>query len=76
VVKRVQKAVGVECAANSFEVVARKWFETWRTGKSENTYRFETARRVKENIAQVMRYAIATGRAEHDPCPELRGNFP
>jgi hypothetical protein len=28
VVKRVQKAVGVECVANSFEVFAREWFET------------------------------------------------
>jgi integrase len=33
----------------------------------------ETAHRAKENISMVMRYAIATGRAERDPCPDLRG---
>ena len=39
----------------------------------ENRGVCETARRVKENISQVMRYAIATGRADRDPCPDLRG---
>jgi integrase len=33
----------------------------------------DTAHRAKEHISMVMRYAIATGRAEHDPCPDLRG---
>ena len=33
----------------------------------------ETAHRTKENISQVMRYAIATERADRDPCPDLRG---
>ena len=33
----------------------------------------ETAHRVKVVISQVMRYAIATGRADRDPCPDLRG---
>lgn len=33
----------------------------------------ETAHRVKVKISQVMRYAIATGRAERDPTPDLRG---
>jgi integrase len=32
----------------------------------------DTAHRAKEHISQVMRYAIATGRAERDPCPDLR----
>jgi integrase len=36
----------------------------------------ETAHRAKENISMVMRYAIATGRAERDPCPDLRGALP
>ena len=35
-----------------------------------------TAHRAKVNISQVMRYAIATGRAERDPCPDLRGAIP
>ena len=34
----------------------------------------ERARRVKIDISQVMRYAIATGRrVERDPCPDLKG---
>jgi integrase len=35
----------------------------------------DTAHRAKETISQVMRYAIATGRAERDPCPDLRGSL-
>lgn len=35
-----------------------------------------TAHRAKTNVSQVMRYAIATGRAERDPCPDLRGAIP
>jgi hypothetical protein len=109
--KKAQKAAGKERAANSFEVVAREWFATWKEDKAECHYKkvigrlkkdafpyiggkpvaeitapevlsvcrrieergvYETARRVKENISQVMRYAIATGRADRDPCPDLR----
>jgi integrase len=33
----------------------------------------ETAHRTKQRISQVMRYAIATGRAEHDVTADLRG---
>ena len=33
----------------------------------------ETARRVHQIIGQVMRYAVATGRADVDPTPALRG---
>lgn len=36
----------------------------------------DTAHRAKGNISQVMRYAIATGRAQRDPCPDLRGALP
>ena len=35
--------------------------------------KIETAHRANANISQVMRYAIATGRAERDPVPDLRG---
>lgn len=35
-----------------------------------------TAHRAKGNISMVMRYAIATGKAERDPCPDLRGAIP
>ena len=33
----------------------------------------ETAHRAKQHIGQVIRYAIATGRAERDPTQDLRG---
>jgi integrase len=33
----------------------------------------ETAHRAKQRASQVFRYAIATGRAEHDPAGDLRG---
>lgn len=36
----------------------------------------ETAHRAHQNVSQVFRYAIATGRAERDPCPDLRGALP
>ena len=32
----------------------------------------ETAHRAMSDISRVMRYAIATGRAERDPCPDLK----
>jgi integrase len=35
-----------------------------------------TAHKIKSEISQIMRYAIATGRAERDPCPDLRGALP
>jgi hypothetical protein len=33
----------------------------------------ETAHRSKQRVGQVLRYAIATGRAERDPTADLRG---
>lgn len=35
-----------------------------------------TAHKAKSEISQCFRYAIATGRAERDPCPDLRGAIP
>lgn len=35
-----------------------------------------TAHRAHQNCGQVFRYAIATGRAERDPSPDLRGALP
>jgi integrase len=111
-VKKAQKAAGKERAANSFETVAREWFEKWRADKAESHSSkviarlgkdvfpwlggepvasitapmvlsvlrriesrgvIDTAHRAKEHISMVMRYAVATGRAERDPCPDLRG---
>ncbi|MDR3449591.1 MAG: integrase arm-type DNA-binding domain-containing protein [Alphaproteobacteria bacterium] len=39
----------------------------------ETRGRLETARRVRSNIGEVFRYAIATGRAENDPTAALKG---
>jgi integrase len=111
-VKKAQKAARKEAAENSFEALAREWFEQWRTDRAEGTAQrtiarlekdvfpwlgsypvaeikapavlgvlrriesrgtVDTAKRAKQNISQIMRYAIATGRAERDPCPDLRG---
>jgi integrase len=41
--------------------------------KIEAKGRHETAHRAKQRIGQVFRYAIATGRAKHDPTSALRG---
>jgi integrase len=35
-----------------------------------------SAHRVRGEISRAFRYAIATGRAERDPCPDLRGAIP
>lgn len=39
----------------------------------EQRGKLETAQRVKQRCSQVFRYAVATGRAKRDPCPDLRG---
>ena len=39
----------------------------------ERRGKHETAHRAKQRISQVLRYAIATGRAERDPTVDLRG---
>ena len=36
----------------------------------------DTAHRVIQNVGEVIRYAVATGRAEGDPTPSLRGALP
>lgn len=36
----------------------------------------ETAHRAHQNCSQIFRYAIATGRTERDPSPDLRGALP
>jgi integrase len=39
----------------------------------ENKGQLETARKVRALASRIFRYAIATERAEYDPCPALRG---
>jgi integrase len=52
------------------EISAVEVLETLR--RIERRGAIETAHRAKQNISQIMRYAIATGRALRDPCPDLR----
>lgn len=111
-VKKAQKAARLDAVANSFEVLAREWYEkqsgSWSPSHGERILRrlerdvfpligskpisditapalldairkiekrgaFETAHRAMQNCGQVFRYAIATGRADRDPTPDLRG---
>ena len=111
-VKKAKKTAIKLASENSFEAVAREWFEIWRKGASANHAKAKLARlerdvfpwiggmpvaevttpvvlgllrriearghgevafRVKVAISQVMRFAIAAGKAEIDPCPSLRG---
>lgn len=110
--RRAERAARVEGAGNTFEVVAREWWEkqapTWAETHSgrvlarlerdvfpfigkrpvvdltppevlrvlrriESRGKIETAHRARTNISMVMRYAIATGRADRDPTGDLRG---
>lgn len=41
--------------------------------KVEDRGAFEIAKRLRQTIGQIMRYAIATGRASRDPAADLRG---
>ncbi len=41
--------------------------------KIEDRGAFEIAKRLRQTIGQIMRYAIATGRASRDPAADLRG---
>ena len=41
--------------------------------RAEGRGAVETAHRIKQTCGQVFRYAVATGRAERDPTPDLKG---
>ena len=110
--KKAVKAAGVERAANSFEVVAREWFERWKESKAAGTIKKtlsllekyilpyignrpisdiktpdvlavlrriedrgfgESTRKTRDAISGVFRYGVQTGRAEYNPCDNLRG---
>ncbi len=53
------------------EVTAPEILKALRRIESRGT--IETAHRVLQNCGQIFRYAVATGRAERDPTPDLRG---
>lgn len=113
--KKAAKAAGVERAANSFEVIAREWYEknkaTWNESHGDRIIRrlerdvfpwiggkpiadltapellsvarriesrgaLETAHRALQNCGQVLRYAVATGRALRDVTGDLKGALP
>ncbi|GHT96054.1 integrase [Betaproteobacteria bacterium] len=110
--RKVKKAEAVERGANTFETVARAWFDIWKNGKADATARHKLAAlendifptlgdvpvtsitppmvlkvlrhmesrgvgnsvaKAKTAISQVMLHAIQEGKAERNPCPDLRG---
>ena len=111
-VKREAKRLAVLQTENSFESVAREWYEQrkheWKPSSAktiikrlerhifpklgkrpittitapdilsmlrviESSGALDTAQRVMQMCGQVFMYAIATGRAERNPVPDLRG---
>lgn len=113
---KATKAAGADKAANSFEIVAREWWQTKKQptlseghaarilrqfeldmfpwiGKKpvadltapdllsavrriESRGALESAHRALQNCGQVLRYAVATGRAVRDVSVDLRGALP
>jgi integrase len=110
--KKEAKRLATQKTANTFEVVAREWFDKrkheWVSAFAdrllvslerhilpalgqrpiaditapevlsmlrlvEDRGTLETARRVMQMCGQIFMYAIATGRAERNPVPDLRG---
>lgn len=113
--RKAAKMARQDRAANSFEVVAREWYEkskaTWTETHGTRIIRrlerdvfpwiggrpladltapevlavvrrieargaLETAHRALQNCGQVLRYAVATGRAERDITGDLKGALP
>ena len=56
------------------EITAPEILTTLR--RTEGRGALDTAHRLKSHCSQIFRYAIATGRAERDPIPDLRGALP
>ena len=114
-VRKAQKQAVTE-ETETFEVIAREWFDeiftpNWTTGHAatimsrleldlfpwigkrpiaeikapelltvlrrvESRGALETAHRIRSIAGQVLRYAVATGRAERDPSGDLKGALP
>jgi integrase len=111
-VKKQTKRLAILKSANSFETVAREWFDKrkheWAESSAQTALtrleqhilpklgdrpiaeitppevlamarvveekgNLETARRVMQMCGQIFSYSIATGRAERNPVPDLRG---
>lgn len=110
--KKEAKRLAILKSENSFEAIAREWFEKRKHGWAESSANttlkrlerhilpklgprpvaeitppevlsvlrvvedrgaLETAQRVMQICGQIFMYAIATGRAERNPVPDLRG---
>lgn len=56
------------------EITAPKVLSCLRRIESRGA--LDTAHRALQNCGQVFRYAVATGRAERDPCGDLKGALP
>lgn len=56
------------------DITARQVLQVIR--KIEERGAVESAHRALSNCSQIMRYAVQTGRAERDPCVDLRGALP
>lgn len=113
--RKARQSAQIDSAANSFEVIAREWFDkhspNWAASHSDKIIKrlerdifpwlgsrpvsevtapellnalrrieargaLETAHRALQNCSQLLRYAVATGRAGRDPCGDLRGALP
>lgn len=110
----VQRQAEAQVERDTFEVVAREWFNLFTTEFAEkHAHRImirleqdifpligalpvgavrapdlvqvlrrveqrsiQTAHRVRINLGQIFRYAVATGKAESDPTTALRGTLP
>jgi hypothetical protein len=58
-VKKARKTAKLERAANSFEVVAHKWFEKWKTGVTDSTAKSQRERLAKHIMPSLGTYPIA-----------------
>ncbi|XP_065584198.1 putative protein IntB [Artemia franciscana] len=74
--KKVKKQTERESRENSFEAITREWLDhsvrKWALRHIESTGAHESAHRTHQNCGQVLRFAIATGRAERDPAADLK----
>jgi integrase len=75
IIKRLENDVFPWLGSNPIaKITAPQLLAVFR--RIENRGTLDTAHRAKGNCSQIFRYAIATGRAERDPCPDLRDALP
>ena len=80
-IRKAQKLRRMQEGENTFERTARRWFEL-RQGKLNEKYhkqcleRLEPAKRMKQLIGQIFRYATQRGLCQHNPAADLRDILP